>query len=366
MLAFAVAAAAPTLLLAQDKPSAIIPEDATALAVSQNNRILYSVPHLKRVKKVLIERDDIDIADLGGHEKKIVEPDRFMPAPPPVSYIVNGLTWSPDGRRIAATMTTIAAPGTEKEKDDKDDNQDDNDSVARKLALPPNGTKVVALLDDDGHEIRVAGSKERFIEQASSGAWLADDQTAVYLIGAGPYKIGRVKPSDGQTKTLFEDHSFDSVVWDTPRNQAFAVGSSLSLSGRTALVQLDLMNEGVREVARLPNFQGQLTVSPSGKKVGYFVDGDTIEVRDVANPAAPVRVRTGPGKFAFSRDDRRILLKRGPADKSGNLVWVGLGDDSWDPILHDLEFHNFEIAPDGHTIIVMDPGKGVLKIYPLR
>jgi dipeptidyl aminopeptidase/acylaminoacyl peptidase len=355
----------PGLLLAQDKPSAIISQDATALAVSQSNRIVYSVPHLKRVKKVLIERDDIDIADFGGHEKRIVEPDRFMPAPPPVSYIVNGLTWSPDGRRIAATMTTIPAPGTEKERGDKDDDQDD-DQIARKLSLPPNGTKVVALLDDDGHEIRVAGSKERFIEQASNGAWLADDQTAVYLLGAGPYKIARVKPSDGQTKTLFEGHSFDSVVWDTPRNQAFAVGSSLSLSGKTALVQLDLMNEGVREVARLPNFLGQLTVSASGKKVGYFVDGDTIEVRDVANPAVIVRVRTGPGKFAFSGDDSRILLKRGPADKSGDLVWVGLGGDSWNPILHDLEFHNFEIAPDGQTIIVMDPGKGVLKIYPLK
>jgi hypothetical protein len=357
----------PTLSLAQDKPSAIISEDATALAVSQSNRIAFSVPHLKRVKKVMIERDDIAIADFSGHEKKIVEPDKFMPVPPPVSYIVNGLTWSPDGRRIAATMTTIPAPGTEKDSDDADDNRNnDNDQIARKLSLPPNGTRVVALLDDDGHEIRVAGSKNRFIEQASSAAWLADDQTAVYLTGAGPYKISRVKPSDGQTKALFEGHSFDSVVWDTARNQAFAVGGNLSLSGKTALVQLDLMNETVREIARLPNFLGQLTVSASGKKVGYFVDGDTIEVRDVANPFVPIRVRTGPGKFAFSRDDHRILLKRGPLDKSGDLVWVGLGDDSWNPILHDLEFHNFEIAPDGQAIIVMEPGKGVLRVYPLR
>jgi hypothetical protein len=357
-----------SLAFAQDKPSAIISEDATALAISHNNRVVYSVPHLKRVKKVMIERDDITIADFAGHLKKIVEPDKFMPSPPPTSYIVNSLTWSPDGRRIAATMMTIAAPGQEKARDDNDDrrNDDDDDSVSRKLSLPPNGTRVLALLDDDGHEIRVSGSKDRFIEQASNGAWLADDMTAVYLTGPGPYKIARVKPTIGETKTLFEGHVFDSVVWDAPRNQAFAVGRSLSLSGRTALVQLDLMNEGVRELARLPEFLGQMTISGSGKKIGYFVDGDTIEVRDVLNPNAPVRVRTGPGKFEFSGDDRKILLKRGPTDKSGDLVWVGLGDDSWNPILHDLEFHNFEIAPDGQTIIVMDPGKGVLKIYPLR
>jgi hypothetical protein len=357
----------PPFLLAQDKPSAIIPADVSAFAVSQNNRIVFSVPHLKRVKKVMIERDDITVSDFSGHEKNIVEPDKFMPVPPPVSYIVNGLTWSPDGRRIAATMTTIPAPGTEKESEDNDDERSrDNDDVARKLSLPPNGTRVLALLDDDGHEIRVSGSKARFIEQASMGAWLADDQTAVYLMGAGPYKIARVKPADGQVTTLFEGHSFDSVVWDTPRNQAFAVGTNLSLSGKTALVQLDLVHEGVREIARLPNFQGQLTLSASGKTLGYFADGDTIEVRDLANPLTPIRVRTGPGKFEFSRDDRRILLKRGPVDKSGDLVWVGLRDDSWNPILHDLEFHNFEIAPEGQAIIVMDPGKNVLKVYPLR
>ena len=131
-------------------------------------------------------------------------------------------------------------------------------------------------------------------------------------------------------------------------------------------MQLDLVHEGVHEITRLPNFQGQLTVSASGKKVGYFIDGDTIEVRDLVSPAKFVRVRTGPGKFEFGHDDRRILLKRGPVDKSGSLVWVGLTDNSFVPILHGLEFHDFEITPDGNTVIVMDPGKGILKIYPLR
>jgi len=348
-------------LPAQDRPSTVIVADSSTFAVSRNNRIVYSVPHLKRVKKVMIERDTIWTADLGGHEKTIVEPDKFMPVPPPSSYVVNGLTWSPDGRRIAATMLTIAAPGTEKDTDDEDD-----DNVGRKLSLPPGGTKVIALFDDDGHEIRVAGSKDRFVENASNPAWLSDGQTAVYLTGAGPFQIARVRPSDGQTSTLFEGHSFDSVVWDTARDQAFAVGRNLSLSGKTALVQLDLVHETVREVARLANFEGGLTVSPSGKKVGFFSDADTIEVRDVANPMTPIHVRTGPGKFEFSADDRRILLKRGLPEKSGDLVWIGLYDNSWVPILHDLEFHNFEIVPDGSAVIVADPGKGVLKIYPLR
>jgi hypothetical protein len=138
------------------------------------------------------------------------------------------------------------------------------------------------------------------------------------------------------------------------------------LTGRTALVELDLLHETVREVTRLSDFNGQLTVSADGKKVGYYVDGDTIEVRDIANPTTAIHVRTGPGKFEFSADDQQILLKRGPVDKSGDLVWVGLTDNSWVPILHDLEFHNFQIAPDGRATVVMDPGKGLLKVYPLR
>jgi hypothetical protein len=43
-----------------------------------------------------------------------------------------------------------------------------------------------------------------------------------------------------------------------------------------------------------------------------------------------------------------------------------LGDNSWVPILHDLEFNQFQIAPDGNTIVVLDPGRGLLKVYPLR
>jgi hypothetical protein len=355
-----------TPLLAQDKPAATISADATSFAVSQNDRIVFTVSHRKSVKKIGIQRDEISVADFDGRQKIIVEPDKFMPVPPPSSYVVKKLAWSPDGRRIAATMMVFTSNPPANEDEDTDQKSNKHKRVSeeeRELSVPTKGMQVIALFDDDGREIPVAGSKTRFIEEASDGAWLADDQNVVYLAGIGPYKIVRVTPSDGKTATLFEGHTFDTVVWDTPRNQAFAIGRSLSLSGRTELVQLDLIHETVREIARVPNFQSQLRVSPSGKEVGYFVDGDTIEVVDLANPLSPIRVRTGPGKFEFSRDDQRILFKRGSLGDSGDLIWVGLHDGSWVPILHDLEFHDFEIAPDGSAIIVMDPGKGVLKVY---
>lgn len=379
---FALTAAAAVALVflaapiarAQDQLTGMISVDASTFAVSANNRIVFSVPHLRRKNRMVLEHDEITIADFRGHQKPIVEPDRFMPDLPPVSYVVKKLAWSPDGRRIAATMmvfTPTAEPQRETEKQlEKRERREEKqkqkeEENAPKLALPSNGTQVVALFDDDGHEIRVSGSKTRFIEQASDGAWLADGQTAVYLMGIGPYKIARVTPADGKTTTLFGGAIFDQVVWDTARNQAFAIGRSLSVSGRTELMQLDLLHETVQPLSRLPQFQGELTVSASGQQVGYYVDGDTVQIHNVASPLTPTRLRIGPGKFEFGPDGQRILLKRGSLGDSGDLIWIGLHDDSWVPILHDLPFHDFSIAPDGSAIVVMDPGRGVLKIYRL-
>jgi hypothetical protein len=333
-------------------PKLVISEDCQQFAVSQDGRIVYAVPRMKRVKKVVIERDDIWIAELNGKQKKIVEVDKFMPVPPPSTYIVNSLAWSPDGKHIAANITTIVVETAPPEDDS--------------AAPPPGGTKAIALLDDDGHEIKVEGSKTRFIEGAVNGTWLADGSTVVYLTGAGPYKINRVRPSGGQTKTLFEGHVFDDVLWDAKNNQAFAVGKNLSVSGRLVLVELDLVRETVREISRLDAYQGKLSVSPSGKKIAYFEDGDTIEVRELANPAKPIRVPAGLGRFEWGRDERHVLLKRGPDDRSSDLVWVGIYDGTFVPILHDLTFHSFEIIRGGESIAVTEPGKGVLKVFPLE
>jgi hypothetical protein len=338
----AVASASP----AQEKPRMLFEEDVAAFAVSQDNKIVCSVPRVKRIKKIVIERDDVWVVAPNGNRKRIVDGEKFMPVPPPTTYVVDSLAWSPDGRRIAMSMN-IQVISTE-----------DTSAVT--------GGKQIALLEENGQEIKVAGSKARFIEDAWNGTWLADGQTVVYLTGVGPYKIMRVRPSDGKITELFEGHTFDAVTWDAKRNQAFAVGRNLSISGRLALVQLDLANETVREISRLEEFYGRLSVSSTGKRIGYFENGDTITVIDVANPQKPTRVRAGIGRFEFAREEPRVLLKRGPEEKSGDLVWVGLTDGSFRPILHDLLVHDFKISPDSESIVVTDPGKRILKVYPLQ
>ena len=333
-------------LRAQEKPKLIIEEDCSRFSVAPDNKIVFVVQHQKRIKKVVIQRDDIWVASPNGGKRRIVEGEKFMPSPPPLSFQVDSISWSPDSRRLAMDIT-FQKPAA-----------DDESS--------PTTTKGIALLDENGGEIKVAGSKNRFIEEAGNATWLADGQSVVYVTGGGPYQIVRVNPSDGKAVTLFEGHTFDGITWDAKHNQAFAIGQNLSISGRNVLVQLDLLHEGVRELTRIPAFQGKLTIAPSGNRIGYFVDADTIEVREIAAPTKPIRTRAGFGRFEFGRDENRVLLKHGPDDKSGNLVWVGLTDGTFRPILHDLLVNNFQIAPDGDSIIIAEPGKHILKVYPLN
>lgn len=349
---------------AQDKPKMVIDDDCQAFDISTNNEILFAVPKLKRIKKLIIERDEIDVATGSGRGKRIVDVDKFMPEQlPGGGYVVNTLAWGPDGKHIAASITLQEPPPDyhpHVNKKGEEDRSDDAD------VFSVGGRKVVALFDNDGNEIKVAGSKDRFIQDATNATWLADGQTVVYLSLAPPYTITRVRPSDGQTTQLFEGHTFDNVIWDAPRNRAFAVSANLSLRGRLTVEALDLLRESVTEIATIDNYNGSLAVSKSGKKIGFFEDGDTIEVIDIANPSKSVTVNAGLGVFEWGSDDRRVLLKRGPPDESNDLVWVGLDDDSFTPALHDLEFHNFQIAPDGQSLAVTVPGKRVLKLYSLE
>ncbi|HEY6904481.1 MAG TPA: hypothetical protein VI216_09250 [Candidatus Acidoferrales bacterium] len=350
---------------AQDNPKLVINDDCQVFDIASDNSIVYAVPHLKRIRRLVLERDDISVATSGGRIKQIVDADKFLPPTPPAGFVVNSLSWSPDSRRIAVSMTLQEAPPgftMDKKEAKKRGNLDDEDNTP---ILPKGGGKAIALLEEDGREIKVANSKTQFIEGGVYATWLADGKIAVYLTGGPPWAISRVQPDDGKTSVLFEGHKFDAVVWDAKRNQAFAIGD-LSLRGQQTLVKLDLLHEFVTEIARVKNYQGSLTVSPSGNKVGYFVDGDTVEVIDVLHPDQPLRMRVGYGRFGWGRDERHILLKRGPEERSNILHWVGLYDGTFKSVLHGLVYHDFEIAPDGRTLAITEPGKRVLKVYPLE
>ena len=171
---------------AQEKPQFIIEEDCSHFSVAPDNKIVFVVQHQKRMKKIVIQRDDIWVASPNGGKRRIVEGEKFMPAPPPLSFQVDSISWSPDSHLLAADIT-FQKPAT-----------DDESS--------PTTAKGIALFDENGGEIKVAGSKTRFIEDAGNATWLADGQTIVYVTGGGPFQIIRMKPSQGKDTRSTASH----------------------------------------------------------------------------------------------------------------------------------------------------------------
>ncbi len=298
-------------LSAQDSPKFIINEDCQVFDIASNNSIVYAVPHLKRIRRLVLERDDISVAVPPGKIRRIVDADRFLPPTPPSGYVVNSLSWSPDGRRIAVSMTLQQAPAgftMDKKEAKKRGNMDDNEENTP--VLPRGGGKAIALLEDDGREIKVANSKTQFIEGGVDATWLADGKTAVYLTGGPPWAISRVQPEDGKTSVLFEGHKFDAVVWDAKRNQAFAIGD-LSLRGQQTLVKLDLLariRDRDRAREELSGIADGVTLGRSGgifRRWGHCGGDRRFAPGSTSADAGGVRaIRMGPRRATHSPQTR--------------------------------------------------------------
>lgn len=357
LAACALALSYPPISRAQGKSLVKIDEDVQSFAIAPDNRIVYSVQHMRRVKKVRLERDDFWISSLEGKQKKIVDGEKLF-ADPLLNYQVQSFAWSPDGRRIAVLMQTAEM---EQPKGTVDQQMDEQQTVR--------GAVAIYLMDAEGHQIPIQGMKDGLLNDGYNPAWLADNTTIVYVTRTGGdfYELNSVNPAIGKTKPLFQGHTFAALSWDTKNNQAFAIEESTRVLTSPMLVRLDLVNETRTAIMPIEEYAGDFVLSPSARKVGYFRNGDTLEVRDIANPGSkPVQVRVAIGQFQWGHDEKRVLLKRGDPLKSARLTWVGVYDGQFEPLLHDLEFHDYEISPDGQYVAVTEPGKRSLLVYSLH
>jgi len=392
---------APTTPQSIDKPSVTIDEDVTAFAFAPDGRIVYSVRRMYKNKKYDMQRDDIWIADSsGGHRHRIFQGEHFTvmkpfaradsdssdesedtdkkgkkakrgkeapserdkPLTPPFTYLVEGFNFSPNGRMVLVGLLTSTMTQESSRAQDE---------------------RMTLVLDESGREIKLSGDNA-VLHNAKDPAWLNDGQTIVYLNEAVEhllYSFRYANVKTGPAGPAFEGRTFIASVPIPHTNSAIAIERDRNLSGPPRLQRLELLAQDDKEIATLDGYETGLSVSPSGKRVAYFVDKEVLEVRDLQNPNRLARVRIGLGAVDWSADETYLMVKRSPEHKSGDLVWIplpplaGVAGIRTDlipviqpdpiPILHGLTFRDFGISPDGHTLAVIPPGKRNLLLFPL-
>jgi len=344
-----------------EKPTLNIDDDVTAFAYAPDGRIVYSARRLFKTKKYDLQRDDIWLAEPGGRHKRLLQGEKYIPSDKPFSYMVDGLAVSPNGKYILAQLSTISVV------DDAGTTQNE---------------RVTLVLDDNGREVKLGGT-ENIIHDSIDASWLRDSSTILYLFEAiKPNILFSFKYSSvaaGPGGFLFEGRTFLAYDMVPRANAAIAVERDRNLSGPPRLQRLDLLAQDNQELATLDDYEGGLTVSPSGKRVAYYIDKEVLEIRDLAAPDHVARIRIGLGSLRWAPDDAAILLKRAPERKSGDLVWIAVpplathaagqavpvAETTFNPILHGLAYRDFAISPDGRSLAVVPPGKRNLLVYPL-
>ena len=372
-----------------------IDENISRFAFSSSRRIAFATRHVYSVKKISLQRDDIWIAEADGKRRRILFGEKFVRGTGPFSYAVRGMRWSADSSKLAVELGTSEMIN------------EDGDTREGVMTL---------LLDDAGREITIAGA-DGTIPGATNAAWLTDGVSVVYLsehvqenavtsseaasnstsnpastsataraklaeaLAANKlFSMNLVKAFSEGTRGLFEGHLFSVVAWDRKHDTGVGIERDAGGAGSLRLVTLDLAHESLQMLGTIRGYAGGLTISPSGKKLAYWIDNEVLEVRDVDAPNRMARVRVALGTLAWSGDEARVLVKRGAALRSGGLVWLTLpplasvatgseaatAEVAPQSILHDLEFRQFEISPDGRFLGVVEPGKRNLLVYAVN
>jgi len=344
-----------------DKPLQSIDEEITAFAYSPDGRIVYAVNRKFKTKLYDLEHDDIWLQDAGGKRRRLLEGQKFTRGNQPFSYIVNSFRWSPNGRFILAELLTTTVT------DESGRTQDSFQTL---------------VLDESGKEIRIAKG-DSVIPDAGAPFFLPDNVTINCLSEAVTprilFSLKAARLDTGIFKSPHEGRTFRDLLPLPGVYAAIAVEQNHSMTGPARLQRLKLLTDEHEELATLDGYEGGLSVSPSGKKVAYFVDKEVLEVRDLAAPDHLARLRIGLGVFHWSPDESRILLKRAIEKKSGDLVWIDLpplaaiakdrdipiAQPEPRPILHGFSVRDFAISPDARFLAVVITGRRNLLVFPL-
>ena len=344
-----------------EKPLQTIDEDISAFAFGPDGRIVYSVRRNVKTKVYDLEHDDIWLLGTNGKKRRLLQGDKFKYGSTPFSYAVDSFRWPPNGRFILARLFVTSVI---------DENGKTQDSF------------MTVVLDEHGKEVRINGG-DNVIRDSANAFWLKDNATIVHMTEAvkprALYSFQYTNLATGPAGAAFEGRTFLDADAITGTNVAFAVEQDRAQSGPPRLMRLDLLAQDDKELATLQDFAGELSVSPSGKKVAYYIDKEVLEIRDLSSPHRVAHVRAGLGVFRWAPDEQRVLCKRAVEKKTGPLAWIDIPDlteisDGKDiplaesaarPILREIGFRDFAISADGKLLGVIAVGKHSLSVFPL-
>jgi dipeptidyl aminopeptidase/acylaminoacyl peptidase len=350
-------------MFAQNMEKAVVTVDdeVTAFTYAPDGRIVFSARKMYKAKKYDLERDDIYVLEQNGKRKKIFSGEKFTLGDKPFTYLIEGFTWSPNGKIVAVQMYTTTV-----------DIDDGTTQDARGLLF----------LDDQGRMLKPG--KDPVVLDAQNPLWLRDNQTMVYMTNKdmplGVYSLQYLNVSSGPAGKAFEGRTFLDAARISGSNSAMAVERDRNMDGPPRIQKLELLSQETQEVATLDEFAGELSLSPSGTKAAYYLDKEVLEIRDLMAPNKLARMRVGLGVLQWSEDETRILLKRTLEKKSADLVWVAVPElkayanraeipiDEPTPnfLLHGLTIREYAISPDGKFLGVVLPGKRNLEIFSMR
>ena len=342
-----------------DKPLQTIDEEVTAFAYNSDGRLVYSVYRKVKTKAYDLEHDDIWLQEAGGKRKRIFEGPKYARGNQQFSYIVNSFRWSPNGHMIAAELLTTTI-------DDSDRAEDSFQTL---------------LFEDSGREIHI-NKGDNVILNAASPFFLPDNATIGFLSEAVKprqlFSLKATRTDIGPLKTPHEGRTFRDISPVPGTISILAIEQDRNMNGPNRLQRLDLFTDNDKELATLDGYEGGLSVSPSGKKVAYYIDKEVLEIRDLAALNRVARVRIGLGVYHWSPDESRIALKRAIEKKSGDLVWIDLpplaaapahevpvAEPTPIPVLRGYLFRDFAISPDGHSLAGVITGHRNLLVFPL-
>ena len=338
-------------------PRTTIEDGCTAFAWAPDGRLAFSTRHILVSRKLETQRDDIWILSPSGAKKMIFNGERYSRFGDAFSYTVTSLRWSPDGKRLAAQVHTGQLFGD-------------------RAGVQPG--EMLLLMDSEGKEINPPGARGG-VEGAVDGAWLSDAQTLAYAAPASRVNpmltLHILRPGAIRSSPVFAGHTFANLAWYPKNNAAIAVERDASAMGHSRLALLDLVQEDGRALATLPSYQGGLSLSPSATRVAYFVDHETLEIRDVLKPSYSARIHVAFGQIGWAPDDSRIYIRRGEERHDGDLVEFEIPTlvenrvdaDETQPrlLLGDLLIWRFKISPDGKSVAVSEPGDRKLLLFDL-